>query len=621
LIASLAFAAWLYLGTLSIGFLLDDFYHLDYLISAFNGHPEALTKLLWSNWSPDTTLTSYRPLVSFSLAGDFALWGINAIGYHATNLLLFGGCITFVALIAQELCLAFELSNGAWVAIGAAFLFAAYPLHPEAVAWIIGRVDVLCGLLTFASAYCYLVHRRSSRGGFLIAAVLTFILAMMCKEMAVTLPLILTLLEWCAPTVAKRRRRLIWMWGALAVFAVWRTAILGTVVGGYGGTGWKTFKQGLKNFADNATLAKLFFGANEEFLVSPHVRTALWGSVLVIDICGIVLLKLKPNVWRLYLFLLGWTVFTVLPTFQIWHIWPNLVGSRLFFIGSAPLCIALAVAAIATMGSARWDRYRSAIGGAAIALLVILWSILLESNLVAWKGASQRLQAFRIELQSYFPKLSENFKMFIPFLPQDYKGAPILGRPEYLSVLCKPPFADKDYTDYLLTAEPIIAGGMELVGPQAFAAASHQSKKVMFWDTTDPVLGRISDTTIASPLIGISPSNPLTLKDRYEWLHRPSVARPILAYDAAVVPLADHARIYISKAWQPFTNAPRPVPPEKQFIEREVGPVPLRSQALLPRTSPGVHDVTVMAFDKDDKPVGIMSETVSIISRSGDQKR
>jgi hypothetical protein len=561
---------------------------------------------------------SYRPLVSFSLAADYALWNIDAVGYHATNLLLFGGCITLVALITRELCTAFEISNEVWAAVAAAFLFAAYPLHPEAVAWIIGRVDVLCGLLTFGSAYCYLVHRRTARAAFLIAAVVSFIMAMMCKEMAVTLPLILTLLEFCAPVVANKRRRLIWMWGALGVFAIWRTAILGTVVGGYGGTGWKTFKQGLKNFADSATLAKLIFGANEEFPVAEYVRNTVWGSVLVIDLCGLVLLKFNKNAWRLFLFLLSWAICTALPTFQIWHIWPNLVGSRLFFIGSAPLCIALAIAAVGTAGGTRWDRYRTAIGGASATLLVIVWSLLLQTNLDAWKGAAQRLRALDQQLQSYFPKLSNDFKIFIPFLPQDYKGAPIIGRPEYLRMLCAPPFAAKDYTDYILTAEPIIAGGMEYVGPQTFASASQQSEKVIIWDMADPVLGRLNDTTIKSPIIGINPPNPLTLKDRYDWVHRRSIARFILDYNASAVPGADHARIYIGKPWQPFSNAPRAVPPDKQTVERDIGPVPLRSSALLPRVSPGVHDITVLAFDKDDKPVGMMSETVSIISRAGE---
>jgi hypothetical protein len=603
--------------------LLDDFYHLDYLMRAFNGVPEVLLKLLWSNWSPDTTLTSYRPLVSFSLAADFALWNINPVGYHATNLLMFGGCIALVSLIANELCGVFEIGNARWVAVATAFLFAAYPLHTEAVGWIIGRVDVLCGLFLFASTYCYLLQRRTGRRGFLVGSVATFILAMMTKEMAVTLPLILTLLEWLAPTPPsggriglRLSRPVLWMWGTLAVFAIWRTAILGTVVGGYGGTGWKTVKQGLKNFADNATLLKLFFGASEEFPIEPWTRNALWGSILAIDISGIALLKLKRNVWRLYLFLLAWTACTVLPTFQIWHIWPNLVGSRLFFLGSAPLCIALAMIGVGTIGSARSDRMRVIAGAIACVVITLTWTVLLQTNLQAWNGAARQLQDLRTKLQTFFDKnSSEKDTIFIPILPQDYKGAPILGRPEYLYVLMKPPFSKGDYTDRILTAEPIIAGGNEVVGPAVYAAASRHAREVLLFDPKDPLLARITDKESRAPLIAISPQNPLTLRERADWLRHPRDIRPILTYDCSTVPGAVSARMYIGKPWQPFTNALRAVPFEKQFLEREVGPLPPRSTALLPAVTPGVHDIAVLAFDKDDKPVGMMSETVSVNSR------
>lgn len=591
---------------------------------AFGGEPNAVMKLLWSNWSPDTTLTSYRPLVSFSLAGDYALWGVNAFGYHLCNLLMFGGCIAFVGLIARELCVAFEVENAVWVGVTSAVLFAAYPLHPEAVAWIIGRVDVLCGLFLFASTYCYLAHRRCGRRGFLIGAIVTFVLAMMSKEMAVTLPVVLTLFELCAPTKPVRgyvrfkfTRALLWMWATLAAFAVWRTAILGTVVGGYGGTGWKTIKQGFKNFADNATLLKLFFGANEEFPVDGWLRMVFWGAVLVVNVCGIVLLKLSNNAWRLYLFLVGWTLFSILPTFQIWHIWPNLVGSRLFFIGSAPLCIMLAVFAVGTAGSARWDRLKVVAGGVGIAVVVACWSVMLQTNLQAWTGAAGRLSSFRSELQTKLADLkSTSEKVFVPTLPQDYKGAPILGRPEYLRTLLRPPFSDRDYTDSVYTAEPIIAGGNEVVGPAVFAAASRRARAVIIEDENDPLLMRVHDKTIAAPVISISPQNPLSLKERWDWLHQSSAARPVLAYDCSSVPGADHARVYISRAWQPFTNALRASPFEKQFVEREIGPAPIRSSALLPAMSPGVHDIAVLAFDKDDKPVGMMSETVSVNARS-----
>jgi hypothetical protein len=471
---------------LFIGFLLDDFFHLNYLIRAFGGEPNALLKLLWSNWSPDTTLTSYRPLVSFSLAADYALWNINAIGYHITNLLLFSGCIVFVALIALELSAIFAVANARWVAIASAFLFASYPLHPEAVAWIIGRVDLLCGFLTFASMWFYLVHRRTSRLVFLVSAIAAFLFAMMSKEMAVTLPLVLTLLEWLSPTAPrtsylrfKLTRALLCMWAALAGFAIWRTVLLGTVVGGYGGSGWKTIKQGLKNFADNATLAKLVFGASEEFPTPPALRSATQLAFLVIDVCALIFLKIKTNIWRVYLFLFLWTFISVLPTFQIWHIWPNLVGSRLFFLGSAPLCIFFALAAVGAVENSKWSQRKVVAGGIAIGVLTICWSMVLSTNLQSWNVAGKEAASVRSTLASYFPKLNPQYRLLIPALPQDYKGAPILGRPEYLATLCKPPFADSDYTPFVLTLEPMIAGGNECIGPLAFELAKLQSQEVL----------------------------------------------------------------------------------------------------------------------------------------------
>ena len=602
--AAVILGLWLFRSTLIIGFLLDDFYHLDYLIRAFNGHPDALTHLLWSNWSPDTTLTSYRPLVSFSLAADYAIWHINAWGYHLTNVFLFGACVVFVGLIARELCIAFDASNEDAVGIGASLLFAAYPLHTEAVAWIIGRVDVLCGLLTFAATYCYFVHARTSRRPVLVGAVVMFVLAMMCKEMAVTLPVALTVFELLRAKKLDVPRRLLWMWGALIGFALWRTIILGTVIGGYGGTGWRTVKQGWKNFRDVPTLKKLIFGLNEEMTVPP------WSAAVVAAIAASSLLGVRASKWKLYVFLLAWAFITVIPTFQIWHIWPNLVGSRLAFLSSGPLCMLLAVLYLSA-----WR-----IGGIGCGALVLCWAALLQVNLKPWTIAGQYLGAFKARLELQYPRLSEQHKIFIPILPQDFKGAPILGRPEYLTVLCKPPFADKDYSDYILTAEPIIAGGEEYVGPQQYLTASHIAKETIILDVNDHLLGRLTDETLHAPRVSVAPQNPLTLKERFDWLHHHRNIPTVLEYDCSTVPDAVSARVYIGKPWQPFSNAPRAVPPDPQFVEREIGPLPTRSSAIMPQTTPGVHDVAVMAFDKDSQPVGILSETVSIISPQAEQK-
>lgn len=613
---------WLYRDTLKIGFLLDDLFHLSYLLRAFNGEPEALNRLLWSNWSSETTLTSYRPLVSFSLAADYALWQINAVGYHATNIAMFAGCSVLAGLIGIELAALFSTPNRIAIGITSGFLFAVYPLHPEAVAWVIGRVDLLCTLFTLCSFYLYLLHKRTANTAIIAGSLAAFVFALMSKEMAVTLPIAVTLLEISTtPKIRAFRpsKALIWMWTTLVTFAVLRTAILGTVVGGYGNSGWKTIKQGLKNFADSATLFKVLFGASEEFPLPAFIRTYALGAIAATAVSAV-----AGKQWRPILFLIGWTVVSVLPTFQIWHIWPNLVGSRLFFLGSVPFCILLSFAALGTA-----NRIWLTVGLIALLSLSGTWALALDSNLQAWRGASLKMNEFRAQLSSYFPKLSDQSKLLIPTLPQDYKGGPILGRPEYLAVLCKPPFADKDYTDQILTLEPMIAGGTEYVGPSAFRRAVAQSEFVFVWQDHESklLLSRTNEDSTTAPSIQLVPSPPLTLKDRSDWLHSSSKARPILSYDGTTVPGAKYVKVYISKAWFPITSAPRVVPPDPQSIEWETEFLPTAGSFLLPKGKsedcwkpalPGapassrhaVHDVAVMAFDEQHKPVGLLSETV-----------
>ncbi len=639
--------AWLFHDSLTLGFLLDDFFHVDYLIKAFNGQPDVLTRLLWSNWSSDTTLTSYRPAVSFSLAADYALWNINAYGYHLTNVLLFSGCIVLVGLIAFELCGVFKIARPQVIGVGAGILFAAYPLHPEAVAWIIGRVDVLCSLLALASFYNYLLHRRTSAPWQLAVSLGTFVLALASKEMAVTLPVAATLLEWLAPTAPasgnlrfKLTRPLLCLWATLAAFAVWRTIILGTVVGGYGSSSWETIRQGWRNFRDLPTLSKLFIGASEEFPVEPWLRQLSTGAFAGVLLCAAVSLWKNKTVFRLYVFLLAWTLITVLPTFQIWHIWPNLVGSRLFFLGSAPFCILIASAAIGTYSSAAVapcavrcdvqlkssrDGRRMAqplqpfvlgIGSVALCAITACWSIMLNSNLDAWRGAAQQLSVVQADLARRMPSLSNKSKILIPTLPQDYKGGPILGRPEYLAVLCRPPFAKSDVTAYILTLEPIIAGGEEYISPSLFQRASREAKVTLTWDQNESktLYARVSEQPTQSPQVNLNPAPPLSLKERSDWLHLKSQARPVLNYDASNIANASTVRIYISKAWNPITNAPRTVPPPTSAIETETASLPLKGSFPLPFSrSKGVHDVAVMAYDKSGKPVGLMSEALCAI--------
>ena len=80
-----------------------------------------------------------------------------------------------------------------------AVLFGLHPIHVESVVWISERKDLLCALFYLLTISSYLTYTASSsernRWFWLIVCFVLFILALMSKPMAVTLPLTLLLLD------------------------------------------------------------------------------------------------------------------------------------------------------------------------------------------------------------------------------------------------------------------------------------------------------------------------------------------------------------------------------------------------------------------------------------------
>ena len=135
----------------------------------------------------------FRPATTLTYALDYAAWGLSPIGFHATNLLLHFLC----SLLVYFLCLGEEIGRRS--ALAGALLFAVHPVHVESVAWISGRTDLLAALFALLAFH---LHRRASAaprsGGRRTAALSSFALALFCKEMAATLPLLV--FAWGAGT-------------------------------------------------------------------------------------------------------------------------------------------------------------------------------------------------------------------------------------------------------------------------------------------------------------------------------------------------------------------------------------------------------------------------------------
>lgn len=147
----------------------------------------------------------WHPMTMFSLAVDYAGYGLNPWGYHLTNnifhtlntLLVF---ILVFRLVEQVYPDENRFDKKAFIA-GAvtALLFGIHPLHVESVAWISERKDVLCAFFYLLSLLAYLKYVSSpdsKKPLFYIISLILFIAALMSKPMAVSLPLVLLILDF-----------------------------------------------------------------------------------------------------------------------------------------------------------------------------------------------------------------------------------------------------------------------------------------------------------------------------------------------------------------------------------------------------------------------------------------
>ena len=146
----------------------------------------------------------YQPLTWLSFAIDSLVWGVEPVGFHVTNLLFH--LVTavgffFVArrLLAAALPRPCETSRLV-AALVAALLFAVHPLRVESVAWATERRDVLSGAWLMLTLVCYLratdPHRGSGRRLMLTLSVLCYVASVLSKASAVTLPVVLLLLDF-----------------------------------------------------------------------------------------------------------------------------------------------------------------------------------------------------------------------------------------------------------------------------------------------------------------------------------------------------------------------------------------------------------------------------------------
>lgn len=143
----------------------------------------------------------YRPLTTWSFARQRDLAGMNVASWHAVNFVLHGVVSWLVFLIAIELGV--SLQAAVWTGV----LFAVLPIHSEAVAWVVGRAELLAAIGYGAALWCSLRYRRRGVTGYALGAAVAFALGAFAKESAVTVMAVPVLAGALLPGGKRERRR------------------------------------------------------------------------------------------------------------------------------------------------------------------------------------------------------------------------------------------------------------------------------------------------------------------------------------------------------------------------------------------------------------------------------
>ncbi len=230
-------------------------------------------------------LPYYRPMVILVNFVNHHMLGKTTFGYHLVNL----GFHTLNAILLYLLI--FLLFKRELLSFFTALFFAAHPIHTNSVVWIAGRTDLIACFFVLLTAILFF-KRKDHTGSrrFLLSggAIITYLLALFSKEMALALPLFLFVWDYVSEKDTIKRKIVPYIPFVIAtlLYLVLRIAALGNLGTGESYTSANLFQRFLTAFA-------IYFYYFKKFILpvylnfSPRVLTItslfslkFWGALI-----------------------------------------------------------------------------------------------------------------------------------------------------------------------------------------------------------------------------------------------------------------------------------------------------------------------------------------------------
>ncbi|HEX6557871.1 MAG TPA: hypothetical protein VF021_00370 [Longimicrobiales bacterium] len=394
-------AVVLYALALGNGFALDD-------VAIIPGDPRVtgmrigalLTQPYWS----EAALGLYRPIASLTYALDWSVSNGSAAWFHFTNLLWHA----LASVLAYALLRKFFRPVPALIG---GLIFAAHPVHTEAVANVVGRNELIAAVFFLAACLVWIMESLQPLTRVLLTAA-CYALAMLAKESAVMLPAVLVLIDAArAGSHPQERHR----WRDYAVLGIVLAGFMllrWSVLGGLGPARVDPALELTRTAGQRILTALQAWPTYARLLFFPRVLLADYGPRILLPIeswtpaatlgltlliatvtGGVVALRRGEHVWALGLL---WFPVTILPVSNFLMPIGVMVAERTLYLPSLAVCIAAA-------GLLSHPRALT-ISGARVLLAVVLLALAVRTvtRVPAWKSTDSIMMALARERPDAF---------------------------------------------------------------------------------------------------------------------------------------------------------------------------------------------------------------------------
>lgn len=287
LLALMLTIAWTYHGLLQASFLL---YDDDSLITSNPLVRDGDLFKIFTSFSAGL----YHPLTTLSWALEAKLFGFDPGIFHATNIILHLLSTLLVWLLARRLW----QSQIQLAPIILAALFALHPLNVESVAWISERKDLLCQVFYLLALYIHAGGESTDKPAPLRWTLVfaSSVAAMLAKPMAVTLPLVLLLVDFYRGSDLFQRQK---------IFEKIPHLIVALLIAGL-----TIFGQTSVRSESPLSLGILYGGLNATKFLTFALSKGIWPTELSAIYESAAIPSLGPYVLRVYLliaaFIIAW---------------------------------------------------------------------------------------------------------------------------------------------------------------------------------------------------------------------------------------------------------------------------------------------------------------------------